>query len=118
MEADFDYDLSLSCDEIRPDYGFDETCPGTVPHALMGFLEASNFEDAIRDAISLGGDSDTLAAITGSVAEGFWGIPGAVAIKVPKCGIEDHHRRALKSSVCIRVVDWSAKVCGAREVWA
>jgi ADP-ribosylglycohydrolase len=78
IEADFGYDLSQSCDQIRPDYEFNETCQETVPQALCAFLEADDFEDAIRNAISLGGDSDTLAAITGSVAEAYFGIPAAM----------------------------------------
>ena len=67
------YDLSRTCDEIRPVYEFNETCQRTVPEALTAFLESTDFEDAIRLAISLGGDSDTLACITGSVAEAFYG---------------------------------------------
>ena len=67
------YDLSRSCDEIRPGYEFNETCQRTVPEALTAFLESTDFEDAIRLAVSLGGDSDTLACITGSVAEAFYG---------------------------------------------
>lgn len=72
----FGYDLSWTCNDIRPDYDFNETCQGTVPQAITAFLESDCFEDAIRLAISLGGDSDTLAAITGSIAEAFYrGIP-------------------------------------------
>jgi ADP-ribosylglycohydrolase len=67
------YDLSRTCDEIRPGYEFNETCQRTVPEALTAFLESTDFEDAIRLGISLGGDSDTLACITGSVAEAFYG---------------------------------------------
>lgn len=73
IEYLFDYDLDRSCDEIRPNYQFNLTCQGTVPEAMIAFLESSSFEDAIRTAISLGGDSDTLAAITGSIAEAFYG---------------------------------------------
>ena len=73
------YDLSRTCDEIRPDYRFNETCQQTVPEALTAFLESTDFEDAIRLGISLGGDSDTLACITGSVAEAFYrGVPPAI----------------------------------------
>lgn len=67
--------LKRTLAEIRPGYTFDETCQGTVPEAIISFLESENFEDAIRCAVSLGGDSDTLAAITGSIAEAFYGIP-------------------------------------------
>ena len=62
-------------DAIRPDYGFNETCQDTVPQAIEAFLESESFEDAIRTAISVGGDSDTLAAITGSIAEAYYGVP-------------------------------------------
>lgn len=75
IETEYDYDLSKSLDEIRPNYGFYENCQGTVPEAIIAFLESTDFEDAIRNAISLGGDSDTLAAITGSIAEAAYGIP-------------------------------------------
>ena len=69
------YPLSFTIDAIRPDYGFNETCQDTVPQAIEAFLESESFEDAIRTAISVGGDSDTLAAITGSIAEAYYGIP-------------------------------------------
>ena len=69
----FGYDLSRTLDEIRPDYHFDVSCQGTVPEAITAFLESTDFEDAIRNAISLGGDSDTLTCITGGMAEAFYG---------------------------------------------
>ena len=69
------YDLSATVDEIRPGYRFNETCQGTVPQAITSALESTSFEDAIRNAVSLGGDSDTLAAIAGPVAEALHGIP-------------------------------------------
>ena len=69
------YDLDFTLDEIRQDYKFDETCQGTVPQAIECFLESTDFEDAIRNAISIGGDSDTMGAITGGIAEAFYGIP-------------------------------------------
>jgi ADP-ribosylglycohydrolase len=75
----FGYDLSRSIDEIRPSYSFDVTCQGSVPEALIAFLDANDFEEAIRLAVSLGGDADTQACIAGSVAEAFWGIPRAIA---------------------------------------
>ena len=71
----FHYDLSRSCDEIRPDYRHIESCQQTVPEAITAFLEGENFEDVIRTAVSLGGDCDTLTAIAGSIAEGFYGVP-------------------------------------------
>lgn len=75
IEKEYGYDLSQTLDEIRPSYRFNETCQNTVPQAIIAFLESTEFEDAIRNAISLGGDSDTLAAITGSIAEAAYGIP-------------------------------------------
>ncbi len=75
VEREFGYDLSRTLDEIRPGYRFNENCQDTVPQAIIAFLESTDFEDAIRSAISLGGDSDTLAAITGSVAEAAYGVP-------------------------------------------
>lgn len=75
IEAEFGYDLSRSCDEIRPTYHNDLTCMRTVPEAITAFLEGRDFEDVIRTAVSLGGDTDTLAAIAGSMAEAFYGVP-------------------------------------------
>jgi type I restriction enzyme M protein len=72
------YPLDFTLDAIRPSYRFNETCQDTVPQALEAFLESASFEDAIRNAVSVGGDSDTLAAITGSVAEAFYGVPQAL----------------------------------------
>ena len=69
------YPMNFTLDEIRDTYRFNETCQDTVPQALQAFFESSGFEDAIRNAISIGGDSDTLAAICGSVAEAYYGIP-------------------------------------------
>jgi ADP-ribosylglycohydrolase len=73
IEARFAYDLSRSLDEIRPNYVFTELCRQTVPPALVAFLESTDYEDAIRNAISLGGDADTLACITGGIAEAYYG---------------------------------------------
>ena len=75
IEAEFGYDLSRSCDEIRPGYRFHASCQGTVPEAVTAFLEGRGFEDVIRTAVSLGGDCDTLTAIAGSMAEAFYGVP-------------------------------------------
>ena len=75
IEKEYGYDLSQTLDTIRPVYKFNETCQDTVPEAIIAFLESTDFEDAIRNAISIGGDSDTLAAITGSIAEAAYGIP-------------------------------------------
>lgn len=69
------YNLDFTLNAIRPFYKFDATCMGTVPPAIVAFLEATGFESAIRNAISIGGDSDTLAACTGAIAEAFFGVP-------------------------------------------
>jgi ADP-ribosylglycohydrolase len=73
IQMRFGYDLSRRLDDIRPEYKFDETCQGTVPEAIIAFLESKSYENAIRLAISLGGDSDTLACITGGIAQAFYG---------------------------------------------
>ena len=72
---EFDYDLSRTCDEIRPGYHHMESCEETVPEAMTAFLEGNDFEDVVRTAVSLGGDCDTLTCIAGSIAEAFYGIP-------------------------------------------
>lgn len=79
LEREFGYDLGRTLDAIRPGYKFNESCQETVPEAIIAFLESDSFEDAIRNAISLGGDSDTLAAITGSIAEAAYGVPEPIA---------------------------------------
>ncbi len=71
----FGYDLSRTCDQIRPTYRHVESCQETVPEAITAFLEGTDFEDVIRTAVSLGGDCDTLTAIAGSMAEGYYGVP-------------------------------------------
>ncbi len=73
------YDIDFTLDEIRDEYSFDVTCQGSVPQALEAFFESTDFEDAIRNAVSIGGDSDTIAAITGSIAEAYYGIPEEIA---------------------------------------
>ena len=73
-EKEFGYDLSRSCDEIRPNYRHVESCQETVPEAITAFLEGDSFEDVIRTAVSLGGDCDTLTCIAGAIAEGFYGV--------------------------------------------
>lgn len=72
IQRTFDYDLSQTLDEIRPAYTFDETCQGSVPEAIIAFLESESYEDAIRKAISIGGDSDTIACMTGGIAQAYF----------------------------------------------
>ena len=69
------YKISFTLESIRPTYSFDVSCQGSVPQAFEAFFESTGFEDAIRNAISIGGDSDTIAAITGGIAEAYYGIP-------------------------------------------
>ena len=85
IETTFGYNLNRTCDEIRPIYTFNETCQGTVPEAIIAFLESTDFENAVRLAISLGGDSDTLACITGGISEAFYGeVPKHISDEVEK----------------------------------
>ena len=104
MVATFRYDLSRSVDQIRPTYRFNESCQETVPEAIVCFLESTDFEDAIRNAISLGGDSDTLACITGGIAQAYYGVPTAIADRA--MSILDEDLRGLTtrfmSSYCTR----------------
>ena len=72
------YPMNFTLDGIRDSYEFNETCQSTVPQAIMAFLESIDFEDAIRNAVSIGGDSDTIAAITGGIAEAYYGIPAYI----------------------------------------
>lgn len=81
VENTFGYNLSRTCDEIRPAYRFDVTCQGSVPESIIAFLESTDYESAIRLAVSLGGDADTMGAITGGIAEAFYG------------GVPEHIRR-------------------------
>lgn len=78
------YQIDFKLDEIRNGYSFDVSCQGSVPQALEAFFESTSFEDAIRNAVSIGGDSDTIAAMTGSIAEAYYGVP------------EDIRNRAIK----------------------
>ncbi|HEX4612540.1 MAG TPA: ADP-ribosylglycohydrolase family protein [Urbifossiella sp.] len=80
IQSVFGYDLSGTVDTIRPTYVFDVSCAGSVPQSLVAFLDSTGYEDAVRLAVSLGGDADTMAAIAGAVAEAFYGgVPAAIA---------------------------------------
>lgn len=89
IETTFGYNLHRSCDEIRPGYHFNESCQETVPEAIIAFLDSTDFENAIRLAVSLGGDSDTLACITGGIAEAFYGVPNELQKKAEEILPED-----------------------------
>ncbi|MBR1728049.1 MAG: ADP-ribosylglycohydrolase family protein [Selenomonadaceae bacterium] len=82
IEENFSYDLSRSLDEIRKTYEFEVSCQKSVPESIIAFLESNDFEDAIRNAISLGGDADTQAAIAGSIAEAFYGVSDELKTEV------------------------------------
>ena len=81
---EFGYDLSRTCDEIRPYYRHVESCQETVPEAITAFLEGNSFDDVIRTAVSLGGDCDTLTCIAGSMAESYYGVPAAMVAECKK----------------------------------
>ena len=85
VESTFGYYLDRTCDEIRISYRFDESCQGTVPESIVAFLESSDFESAIRLTVSLGGDADTMGAITGAIAEAYYGgVPESIKMEVLK----------------------------------
>ena len=81
VETRYEYDLGRSLDEIRPHYSFDVSCAGSVPESIICFLEAQDYEDTIRNAVSLGGDSDTQAAIAGGIASAYWEVPDRISFK-------------------------------------
>ena len=89
IEREFHYDLSRTCDEIRPTYHLVESCQETVPEAITAFLEGDSFENVIRTAVSLGGDCDTLTAIAGSIAEAFYGVPDSL-IQICKSKLDEN----------------------------
>ena len=92
IEKTFGYNLSRTCDEIRPSYKFDESCQGTVPESIIAFLDSTDFENAIRLAISLGGDADTMGAITGGIAEAYYG------------GVPEHIRKEVIKRLPIKII--------------
>ncbi|MBL7039227.1 MAG: ADP-ribosylglycohydrolase family protein [Pirellulaceae bacterium] len=91
IEETFGYDLSEPLDSIRETYTFDVSCQGSVPQSIVAFLEATDFEDAIRNAVSLGGDADTMACIAGGIAQAFWGVPGGIEKRALEL-LDDHLR--------------------------
>lgn len=81
VETEYGYSLNRSVDEIRPDYSFDVSCKGSVPESIICFLDSDSYEDTIRNAVSLGGDADTQAAIAGSIAAAYYDVPKRIAYK-------------------------------------
>jgi ADP-ribosylglycohydrolase len=107
VEDKYHYDLSRRLGDIRKSYKFDNSCQGSVPEAIIAFLESETFEDALRKAVFLGGDSDTIAAIAGSVAEGFYG------------GVPDdmkHRAASLLDKRIMSVIErWNSFICAMRK---
>ena len=102
----YGYNLNRSCDEIRPVYDWDSSCQGTVPEAIVAFMDSTDFESAIRLAVSLGGDSDTLACITGGIAEAFYKtIPESIALRIWELIPEDFKAifRAMETQTSYRL---------------
>lgn len=105
----FGYDLSAQLDDIRPAYDFDGSCQGSVPQAIIAFLESTGYEDAVRNAVSLGGDADTLACIAGAIAEAHYG-----SVPAP---IETRSLAVLDSSLTVTVKRFRERYCtGAIEL--
>ena len=102
----YGYNLNRTCDEIRPVYDWDSSCQGTVPEAIVAFMDSTDFESAIRLAVSLGGDSDTLACITGGIAEAFYKtIPESIALRIWELIPEDFKAifRAMETQTSYRL---------------
>ncbi len=95
VEARFGYDLARSVDDIHPTYHFDVSCQGSVPEAIIAFLELTDFEDAIRKAVSLGGDSDTIACVAGAIAGAFYGGVPAPILAATVMYLDDRLRRVV-----------------------
>ena len=110
IQGEFGYDLSRSCDQIRPNYHHVESCQETVPEAITAFLEGNSFEDVIRTAVSLGGDCDTLTAIAGSIAEAFYGVPEELKIEC-RSRLTDDLR-----TVLLEFEDWVGRPEGSEVV--
>ena len=81
VESNYGYDLNRKLDDIRPHYDFDVSCRGSVPESIICFLEADDFEDTVRNAVSLGGDADTQTAIAGSIASAYWDVPSNIVAR-------------------------------------
>ena len=106
ISTKYGYNLNRTCDEIRPEYDWDSSCQGTVPEAIVAFMDSTDFESAIRLAVSLGGDSDTLACITGGIAEAFYKtIPESIALRIWELIPEDFKAifRAMETQTSYRL---------------
>lgn len=108
----FGYDLGRRVDEIRPDYDFDVTCQGSVPEAIIAFLDSTSYEDAVRNAISLGGDADTQACMAGAIAEACYGLPDEIA-REARTRLSDELRE-IADEFAARYWPGSGEACYAR----
>ena len=85
ITAGFGYDLNRTVDDIRPGYSFDVSCRGSVPESIIAFLDSTSYEDAVKNAISLGGDADTMACIAGGIAQVFYKqVPANIVLEVKR----------------------------------
>ena len=100
VEERFAYDMARSVDAIRPDYTFDLSCQGSVPESIIAFLDSDSYEDAVRNAVSLGGDADTMACIAGAIAEAFYG------------GVPEEIARAVEERLPRDLLDITLEFCG------
>lgn len=96
----FNYDLNRTCAQIRPRYDFEVTCQKSVPEAIIAFLDSNGYENTIRLAVSLGGDSDTQACIAGGIAEAFYGVPDELVVEAAKCIPPDFKANIVRLAEC------------------
>lgn len=101
IEKKYSYDLSRTLDEIRPTYGFDPTCPGSVPEAIICFLEGNDVESCIRNAVSLGGDADTQACIAGAIAGSYYGTVPHLFVDIIEHQIPQEFLEIISSFLCL-----------------
>lgn len=116
IEREFGYNLDFTLDQIRDTYKMDATCQGSVPQAIRAFLEGENFEDTIRLAVSIGGDSDTIACITGSISEAYYRIPSRISsatMSILKREENNEHITELKDPLLSSITRrFESAVCG------
>lgn len=108
------YNLQFTLDEIRPVYSFNETCQNTVPQAIVSFLESESYEDAVRNAVSLGGDSDTLGAITGAIAWSFYKAQNGGNLSPNMEQLKEQAKTYLTDDF-IKVIEEFDKICSDRQ---
>ena len=109
IQSKFEYDLDRTVDQIRPGYRFDVSSQGSVPESIIAFLDSTGFEDAVRNAVSLGGDSDTMACMAGAIAEAFYGgVPRHIVEKVRAFLADDLWD--IMTAFCVKYYDLSIKV--------